>query len=220
MIVASTSGIQGMKAGLAMAMTSHKFDAVIPANHIPGPRQGEWTYNHYIALPDDEHHYEIVDGVLYMSPAPNLWHQEIVAALISYLRPLINNTGLGRVFVAPTDVVLSSETVVQPDVAILLKAQFHKMGGMRIGGAPDLVIEVASPKTATYDRHEKYDSYLRAGVAEYWIVDPNACTIEVRILKDDTYQLLGIFEKQDALQSVVVPMVKTIRAEQIFAMQG
>ena len=203
-----------------MAMTSHKFDAVIPANDVPGPRQGEWTYSYYATLPDDEYRYEIVDGVLYMSPAPNLWHQEIVAALISYLRPLVNNTGLGRVFVAPTDVVLSPKTVVQPDITILLKAQFHKMGGMRIVGAPDLVIEVASPKTATYDRHEKYDAYLRAGVTEYWIVDPNAHTIEVRILKENTYQLLGLFEKQDALQSIVVPMVKTIWAEQIFAMQG
>lgn len=60
-----------------MTTTSDRFAVVTPANHVPGPKQGQWTYSHYAALPDDEQHYEIVNGVLFMTPAPNPAHQQV-----------------------------------------------------------------------------------------------------------------------------------------------
>ena len=97
-----------------------------PANHVPGSRQGEWTYDSYTTLSNDGKQYEIIDGVLYMVPAPNDFHQEIVALIISYLIPYIKHTGRGRVLGAPINVVLESGTVVQPDVLVLLEEKGMK----------------------------------------------------------------------------------------------
>src|SRR5215472_11228035 len=89
---------------------------VIPADWVPGPRQGQWTYDAYAAIPDDGQRYEVINGVLYMSPAPKFGHQEIIVEIVGYLREFVKLAGLGRVLVAPTDVELSPGDVVQPDV--------------------------------------------------------------------------------------------------------
>src|SRR4051812_2681773 len=120
-----------------------------------GPGQGRWTYNHYAALPDDGKRYEIMHGILLRVPAPNISHQEVVGEFFSYLRAHIKLNNLGRVFVAPLDVELAPNVVVQPDIAVVLKANFDKVAEARIVGAPDLVVEVASPSTANHDRREK-----------------------------------------------------------------
>ncbi len=78
---------------------------VMPADHMPGPEQGHWTYKDYAALPDDGHRYEIVDGVLYMAPSPNEWHQT-TACDYFLLSTHIELTGLGQVYIAPFDVEL------------------------------------------------------------------------------------------------------------------
>lgn len=200
-----------------MAMTSERIEAVMPANTVPGPEQGHWNYSHYAALPDDGQRYEIINGVLFMSPVPNLWHQELVGEFFSYLRTYVKLAGLGRVFMAPTDVQLAPDSIIQPDVMVVLHAHVDRLRGTRIVGAPDLVVEVASSSTATYDRREKYDMYLRADVPEYWIVDPHARTVEVRILEDAHYQLVGIFRGTDIMRSTVVPSIAEVRAEQFFA---
>ena len=86
-------------------MTSQRPDKVIRADHIPGPRQGEWTYSHYEALPDDGQKYEIINGVLYMSPMPNWFHQGIANLIGTYLTMYVQFTGLGQVY-DPSDVEL------------------------------------------------------------------------------------------------------------------
>ncbi len=64
-----------------MTTTSNRPDSVQRADHVPGPRQGEWTYAHYAALPEDGQRYEVLAGVLYMSPSPNLWHQRVAGII-------------------------------------------------------------------------------------------------------------------------------------------
>src|SRR6266536_4700667 len=91
------------------------------ADNVSGPEQGHWTYDSYAALPDDGKRHEIIDGVLYMAPAPNDVHQEIVALIIFYLMPYVKMAGRGRVLAAPIDVALDSRSVVQPDVLVLLE---------------------------------------------------------------------------------------------------
>lgn len=191
---------------------------ITPADWIPGPKQGEWTYNHYAALPDDGQRYEIIDGVLYyMTPAPNVWHQKVALRIARFLSTYVEDAGLGQVFIAPVDVELAPKSVVQPDVFVLLNASISKITPDRIQGAPDLVVEVASPSTAGYDRREKQDTYATAGVLEYWIVDPNAHTVEILTLKDGVYTSLGFFEGKKTLLSPIVPSLKAIQVQQIFA---
>ena len=188
-----------------MTTTWDHLPTVIAANNIPGPGQGHWTYRDYASLPDDGKRYEIVDGVLFMAPSPNRWHQETVGELFAYLRDYIKRPGYGLVYMAPFDVELAPNVVVQPDILVVLHAHRERITENRIIGAPDLLIEVASPGTAGYDRREKQNAYACAGVPEYWIVDPAARTVEVLALEGKTYYSRGVFQGQAKLPSKIVP---------------
>lgn len=174
---------------------------VTAADNVPRPGQGRWTYKDYVALPDDGRRYEIVDGVLYMAPSPNEWHQTTAGRLFRYLATQIEDASLGRVYIAPFDVELTPDTVVQPDVLVILNANHDKITLSRIIGAPDLVIEVSSPGTVGYDRDKKQSAYARAGVQEYWIADPWSRTVEVFVLEAGAYRSLGVFEGKATLPS-------------------
>ncbi len=196
-------------------VTTKDFSVVTPADWVPGPLQGSWTFDDYAALPDDGHRYEIVNGVLVMAPAPDLGHQSIVLRLSHYLFVHAELAGLGRVFAGPVDVELESKNVFQPDVVVILNAHLDRMTQKKIVGAPDLVVEVASPSTAAYDRLTKYDVYARAGVTEYWIVKPDSRVVEILVLEDGTYRSLGAFSGKATLPSRVVPDLP-VRVEQFF----
>jgi Uma2 family endonuclease len=205
------------KGSVNMPMTSNEPEEATPANHIPGPKQGEWTYSHYAALPDDGNRYEIIDGVLYMAPAPFGPHQRIVVHLVHYLCTYVENKGLGLVYTAPFDVELGPGTSVQPDVTVLLHSNKRASVPSRMKGAPDLVVEVLSPNYVKFDRQKKYQAYAQAGITEYWIVDPKAYTIEVFTLKDGDYQCAGIFSGEQFIQSKVIPDFP-VQARRIFHM--
>ena len=200
-----------------MAVTEDELAIVLPANLVPGPVQGQWTYADYDALPDDGRRYELMDGVLLMSPSPTPNHQFIVGRLFFYLCQYVDFAGLGRVLHAPLDVELAPETVCQPDVLVLLGKNVAKIAEKRIIGAPDLAIEVASPGTATYDRLTKTYTYAQYGVQEYWIVDPRACSVEVFVLENHGYHSLGMFQAKEGIPSRVVPDIRAIRVEQFFS---
>ncbi len=188
-----------------MTMTSDRFAVVTPANHVTGPKQGQWTYSHYAALPDDGKRYETVNGILYTMLAPDISHQEVLGEIFSYLRTHVKLTGLGLVRIAPFDVELAPNVVVQPDVFVVLNTNLDIVLDSRIIGTPNLVVEVASPGTATHDRREKYDAYANAGVPEYWIADPIAHTVEVFILETGKYYSQGVFRGKAILPSKVLP---------------
>ena len=196
-------------------LTIDELSVVTPADWVPGPPQGSWTYDDYAALPDDGIRYEIVNGVLVMTPAPSPEHQDIVGELYAALRTHIKLASLGRVFMGPIDVDLGSKNVYQPDVVVLLNEHLDRVQAKKIVGAPDLVIEVASPSTAALDRLTKYEAYARARIAEYWIVKPERQTVEVFVLEDGKYRSLGVFSGQAALPSQVIPELP-VRVEQFF----
>jgi len=173
---------------------------------IVGPPQGRWTYADYAALPDDGNRYEIIAGVLYMTPAPGTGHQSVSARVVTFLVTHVEFAGLGRVFAAPVDVELAPDTVVQPDIVVVLSANLDRITPSRIIGAPDLVVEILSPGTAGYDRREKQDAYARSGVGEYWIVDPGAQTVELLTLDQGGYRSHGVFRGQARLPSSAVTM--------------
>ena len=143
-------------------------------------RNVKYTYRDYINLPESElERYELIEGELYMVPSPRPTHQKIVVALAFTIREYVQEHDLGEVLVAPLDVVLSDEDVLQPDILFISKQRMGIVTEQNIKGPPDLVVEVLSPGTADRDRTIKRARYLRFGVREYWIVDPGTRTIEV-----------------------------------------
>lgn len=200
-----------------MATTPYRLDVVRPADHVPGPTQGNWTYAFYATLPDDGRRYEIIDGVLYMAPAPSDDHQNAVGRFLYYLMTYVDFAGLGVVRISPYDVELAPDVIVQPDVIVVLNAHRDIITPRGIVGTPDLVVELASPSTTTYDRHKKYMAYEGAGVSEYWIADPIAQTVEVLTLEQGKYQTLGVFSCKAMLPSKIVPAIASVHVEQFFA---
>lgn len=178
---------------------------VMPADWVPGPRQGEWAYEMYAALPDDGKQYEVVQGVLMMSPAPEIPHRGIVEEINAYLREHVFLKRRGLVLTGPVDVELAIGTVVQPDVLVVLKEHLNRVQEKRVRGVPDLAVEVISPSSATYDRLVKYSVYERAGVPEYWLVNSRKQTIEVFVLDEGHYRSSGVFHGEQIIQSRLVP---------------
>ena len=140
--------------------------------------QIKFTYRDYLLLPELDRR-ELIGGDFYMVPAPNIKHQDIVGNLGAILRAHVRGRGLGKLLLAPTDVVLSDEDVVQPDLLFVSNDRRDIVTEDNIAGAPDLVIEVLSPSTAERDMNLKLALYARAGVGEYWIVDPVEESVQV-----------------------------------------
>ena len=199
-----------------MASAIEYLPVVTPADHVSGAAQGQWTYASYAAVPDDGQRYEVIDGVLYMAPAPNEGHQSTNNLIATYLTIHVQFAGRGRVYAAPFDVELAPNVVVQPDVIVVLAENKHIITPSRIIGSPDLVVEVTSPGTATYDRSKKLRAYEQAGVKEFWIADPYAHTVEVLLLEQDAYRSQGVFAGQALLPSRVVPGLP-VHVHQFFA---
>jgi Uma2 family endonuclease len=192
-----------------------KLPVTSPANWIPDPQQGDWSYDDYAALPDDGNRYEIVEGVLYMSPAPSILHLKIVGRIFYYLFTYVELEEWGTVLTSPVDVVLSRPNIFQPDVLVILNAGQEKLQEARIVGAPDLAVEVASPGSSISGRNRKYRVYARTEVKEYWIVDPGTRSIEVLVLEDDDYCSLGVFREKATLPSRIVPELP-VQVKQFF----
>jgi Uma2 family endonuclease len=200
-----------------MTIQTEVLTVMRPAEGVKGPPQGQWTYADYTALPEDGNRYEIIKGVLYMAPSPNFGHQRSSVGFSFYLRLHVKNTGLGEIIVAPFDVELTpGGAVVQPDVMVILKDHLDRITNQKVEGAPDLVVEIASPATAGYDRREKQDAYAAAGVPEYWIADPASRTVELLVLaENNTYRSLGVFKGEIALPSTIIPDLP-VKVEQFF----
>ena len=148
-----------------------------------------YTYAELLAeLPETNQPCELWDGELIMSPAPSFEHQEIVLRFYLRLYDWISKRKLGKVITAPIDMVLSPRRVTQPDVAFIAQNRLeiiHKA----IHGPVDLAVEVISLGNRTRDRIEKRDLYEQYGVNEYWIIDPEAQTVEVLYLESGRYRL-------------------------------
>ena len=118
-------------------------------------------------MPDDGHRYELIDGVLIVSPAPSLWHQRVSTNLVGLLLPLCPPHL--ELLHAPFDVHLAEDTLVQPDLLVAPREQFTAQD---LRGAPTLAVEILSPSTRRLDLTLKRDRYAAAGCAHYWVVDP------------------------------------------------
>jgi Uma2 family endonuclease len=139
-----------------------------------------WTYAEFARLPsDDGNRYEIVDGVVVVTPAPSRGHQRISIRLASTLHAFAAGHGLGEVYAAPFDVLFGEGDYFEPDVLFVDRDRLGILSDRGCEGPPDLVVEILSASTAERDRGIKLDRYRLYGVREYWVVDPETRTIEV-----------------------------------------
>lgn len=153
----------------------------------PLEQKKQYTYADYYAINDDKR-YEVMEGALMMVPAPTTRHQKISGNIEFSLRRFVMDNGLGEVFDAPTDVVLSNDVVVQPDILFISKARAGIIGEKAVIGSPDLVVEIISPSSSFNDSVRKREIYQRFGVKEYWLVFPDEKAIEIMTIEDGLYK--------------------------------
>lgn len=164
---------------------------------------GPYRAADYWRLPEGEPA-ELIRGRLIMSPSPSPLHQIVLGQLCRILQRA-EDTANGLLLVSPMDVVLSDNTILQPDLLYLKKAN-RSILRERVEGPPDLVIEIISPGTDRRDRTEKLDLYIKYEVPEYWIVDPNSQVIEFFVLQEGRYVVNQPHE--DCYQSSNTPEIE------------
>ncbi|MFI5429056.1 Uma2 family endonuclease [Aeromicrobium sp. UC242_57] len=146
------------------------------------------------AMPDDGHCYELIDGVLVVSPAPRIRHQDAVAGMYRLLFAACPADL--KVLFAPVDVALSDDTVMQPDLVVARREDFTEHD---LPTTPVLAVEVLSRSTRAFDLLLKRDRLQRPGCAHYWVVDPDVPTIWAWKLVDDVYVEVGHADGDDLL---------------------
>ncbi|MEA2570212.1 MAG: hypothetical protein QOI24_2213 [Acidobacteriota bacterium] len=163
------------------------------------------TYEDYVRMPDDGQRYELIDGELFVVPAPNSPHQFAILNIAAALHGYLLREGGGRVAMAPLDVILSPANVVQPDVLFVRDQNASRIEFRGVVGAPDLVVEALSNSTKRRDETVKRELYERFGVTEYWIVDPAAKTVKVLRLAGARYETVAELRDNDTLTSPQFP---------------
>ena len=150
-----------------------------------------WTFDELLAeMPESNQPAELWDGELIMPPSPSFYHQETSDRFHDVLKSWVRAHQLGKTAVAPMDMVLTPHRATQPDVLFIAKDRLGIIQD-RVRGAADLVVEVISPDSRRRDRIDKRDLYEQHGVREYWLIDPEAQTVEVLFLDAGQYRLVG-----------------------------
>lgn len=152
------------------------------------------TAEEYKQLPETMQPTELIDGEIIVSPTPRLTHQIISARLFSLLTQLVTS---GMVISAPMDVYLDANNAVQPDVFWVSGPESLCKRGEDdyLHGAPDLVCEILSPRTAIYDKREKFALYEKHGVREYWLLDQANQWIEVYTRQEEKLILSEVYHQ-------------------------
>ena len=161
------------------------------------------TYQDYLNM-DGEERYELIDGELIMVGAPNFAHQKASVVLVSRMFTFADDRELGDVLHAPYDVILSDTDVVQPDILFVSNERAHIRTPANIRGAPDLVVEILSPSSASRDWREKFELYAKHGVKEYWIVDPANRVVWLARLRGGALEIAGTYGIGDTVSSTVL----------------
>jgi Uma2 family endonuclease len=152
---------------------------------MPAARAPMVTVEDYRNLPETGPRYQLIEGDLHMAPAPNRYHQEISRNLELILGTYLKLNPMGKLYHAPFDVVLGEFDVFQPDILYVSKDRYSILTETGAEGAPDLVVEILSPKTARIDLETKRKMYIRHGVDELWIINPETRAVLIYRPKQD-----------------------------------
>src|SRR5580765_8535602 len=131
------------------------------------------TYDDFVRFPEDGLRHEIIDGVHYVTAAPNLRHQQLLGRLYFAIESALRAERVGQVFLSPLDVIFTKWDVVEPDLIFVSDDQRHILTAANLQGPPTLVVEIFSPSTQRRDEQIKRELFDRGGVREYWMGDPD-----------------------------------------------
>lgn len=169
------------------------------------PKEERYTYADYLEW-DEKERVELIDGAPLMMAPPSRKHQEISGEIYRQLANFLRGKGC-RVYAAPFGVRLFEraedgpedvDTVVEPDITVVCDRD--KLDDQGCKGAPDLIVEILSPSTQRRDRLTKLNLYQRAGVREYWIVNPEDRTVQVMLLENGLYRVVDVGTAQDVVK--------------------
>jgi len=174
------------------------------------PTGARHTVADYLNLPDAGERVQLIAGEYVVNPSPSSSHQNAAMSLALSLAAHQRPRG-GYVAFAPLDVVLGDDTVVQPDLLVVVAARRSIVTAERVIGAPDLVVEILSPSTRKLDSVTKRDLYGKHGVREYWLVDPEAERVEVYVLAADRLELRELVDRgelrsREVLEGFAMPV--------------
>lgn len=172
---------------------------------MPLPQEKHYTYADYLTW-DEQEHIELIEGAPVMMSPPSRAHQEISGELFRQIANYLEGKKCRvyaapfavRLFEKPTDDASSVDTVVEPDLSVVCDRD--KLDAKGCKGAPDLVIEILSPSSIRNDRLTKFNLYQRAGVREYWIVNPSEKSVQVFILEGGHYTAAALGSESDVLK--------------------
>lgn len=177
---------------------------------MPLPKQSDrYTYKEYLNWPEGER-WELIEGVPYMQAAPSWQHQAICFELGRQFGNYLSGKSC-RAFTAPFDLIIpdgntneqDSKNVVQPDLLVICNKD--GLRGTGYFGVPDLIIEICSPSTVRNDKVLKFNKYEKAGVKEYWIVEPEGKFISVFTLQENKrYGRPEIYTETDTVKVSVL----------------
>ena len=190
-----------------------------PAAPVVPPRL-KLTYDDFVLFPDDGKRHELIDGEHYVTPSPNVRHQQIQGDLFALVWNYLEAHPVGRVFTSRLDVVFSRFDVVEPDIVYLSFERANTvLTKANLQGAPELVIEIGSPSTRQRDETIKRHLYERSGVSEYWVVDPEIDVVRVyRRTRDGGFDRAIELSREagdvlttDLLPGLDVPLIRIFR---------
>lgn len=173
------------------------------------------TIKEYKLLPENAP-YQLIEGEFVMTPAPSPFHQIISANLFKAIAKFVDGKAAGIALYSPLDVYLGDENALQPDIVFISKQRQDIIENDGIHGAPDMVIEILSPSTAYYDIRKKFRIYEKAGVKEYWIVDPEMKSVELFSLTEQGTFLLSAGHTELRIASSGILSGFEISLEEIF----
>ena len=191
-------------------------DPVTPSS--PGVKL---TYDDFVQFPDDGLRHELIDGEHYVTPSPNTKHQSISINLTVLIGSWLERNPIGRLFHAPFDVVFSKYDIVEPDLLYLSKERASDaLTPLHVRGVPELVIEIGSPGTRKRDETIKRRLYERAGVTEYWVVDPHIDTSRVYRREGNGFARVAELSAESSdvlttplLPGLAIPLVRALKAQ-------
>ena len=170
-------------------------------------KKKKYTADDYMML-EEGAHFQLINNELIMSPSPNAIHQAIAARLSQSILNFLDNINEEGYVALSMDVVFDLDNVFQPDVLYVCEQRVDDIVKERVEGAPDLAVEILSPSNAYYDLRQKKEIYEKYGVREYVIIDPILKNAELYFLKDGVYTLDQKAQKNDFLNSLVLPGYK------------
>jgi Uma2 family endonuclease len=172
---------------------------------IVRPDAPRLTVAEYRNLPETGPRYQLIEGDLYMAPAPDRFHQDISRNLEVMLANYLSAHPIGVLYDAPFDVYLTDIDVFQPDLLIVLNENRRILTDAGAEGAPDFVVEILSPKTRQLDLVNKKRIYARMGVKELWIIDPDQREVVLYRFDQDPIEPVAKLRGQEEVKSPLLP---------------